>query len=438
MNGKQLARQIFRSTLQAINVPDSISRCLGCTHGVLSCGDMRYDLLGVPDLRVIAVGKAAHGMLDGLVAVLPAHTGIAGIVSAPLPATHPLSGMQYFAGGHPTPNEQSLQAGAAALELLRGCSARTLVIVLLSGGGSALMELPLLGALSLADVQQMNQALVACGASITEINAVRKHVSGIKGGRLAQAVAPASVLTLAISDVPVGQESALASGPTLPDPTTRHDVRTILAKYKLSDRLPKALMEWIESRAMPETPKADHPAFQRSQFQLVLGMHELFHAAHRIAESLDCLAFCDNSTDDWPLEKAAGSLLAQLEDLREANPGHPVALIADGELSCAVTGDGLGGRNSAFVLACLEKIAGKRITVLSAGTDGIDGNSPAAGAVADGETLARATQQGLDAKDFYRRSDSFRFFESLDDAVITGPTGNNLRDMRLLIAFPDP
>src|SRR5215472_9944040 len=272
MNGKQLARQIFQNTLQAINVSDSISRCLGCTHGVLSCGDKRYDLLGVLDLRVIAVGKAAHGMLEGLVAVLPTHTQIAGIVSAPVPATQPLSGMHYFAGGHPTPNEQSLRAGAAALELLRGCSARTLVIVLLSGGGSALMELPLLGALSLADVQQMNQALVTCGASITEINAVRKHVSAIKGGRLAQAVAPASVLTLAMSDVPVGQESALASGPTLPDPTTREDVCSILAKHKLSDRLPKVLMEWIESQAMPETPKADHPAFARSQFQLILGM----------------------------------------------------------------------------------------------------------------------------------------------------------------------
>jgi glycerate 2-kinase len=187
---------------------------------------------------------------------------------------------------------------------------------------------------------------------------------------------------------------------------------------------------------MLETPKPGDPAFERAQFHLVLGMHELFHAAHRIAESLDCLAFCDNSTDDWPLEKAADFLLAQLEELRAANPRQPVALIADGELSSTVTGDGLGGRNSAFVLACVEKMAGKRIVVLSAGTDGVDGNSPAAGAVADGDTFGHASAAGLDWKNFYRRSDSFCFFDALGDAILIGPTGNNLRDLRLLIAIP--
>ena len=136
------------------------------------------------------------------------------------------------------------------------------------------------------------------------------------------------------------------------------------------------------------------------------------------------------------MEQAANALLAQLEELRAANPRRPVALIADGEISCKVTGDGLGGRNSAFVLSCVEKIAGKGIVVLSAGTDGIDGKSPAAGAVADGESLSRAAQANLDPQDFYHRSDSFRFFEALDDAIITGPTGNNLRDFRILIAFP--
>ena len=247
---------------------------------------------------------------------------------------------------------------------------------------------------------------------------------------------PARVITLAISDVPVGKESALASGPTLPDPTTREDVSAIVAKYNLRAQLPNRLAEWIGSGEMAETPKPGNPAFERAQFQLVLGMHELFHAAHRIAESLDCEAFCDNSTDDWPVEKAADFLLAQLQELRAANPRRLVALIADGELSSTVTGDGVGGRNSAFVLACVPKIAGKGIVVLSAGTDGIDGNSPAAGAVADGDTLSRAKSAGLDPQDFFRRSDSFRFFQALGDSVVTGATGNNLRDMRLLIALP--
>jgi hydroxypyruvate reductase len=437
MDGKLLARQIFLRTLEALDVADSVSRCVSCADRVLHCGDVAYDLRGVSDLRVIAVGKAAHGMLDGLTTILPTDISITGIISAPLAPIKSRPGLRYFEGGHPTPNAQSLLAGEAALNLLRGCSAKTMVIVLLSGGGSALMEFPLLPDLALADVQRLNRALVTCGASIAEINAVRKHVSAVKGGRLAQAAVLARVLTLAISDVPVGNESALASGPTLPDPTTREDVSAILAKYHLHAQVPKRLVDWMGSDEIVETPKVGDPAFERAQFQLVLGMHELFHTAHRIAESLDCEAFCDNSTDDWPVEKAADFLLAQLQELRAANPHRPVALIADGELSSTVTGDGLGGRNSAFVLACVPKIAGKGIVVLSAGTDGIDGNSPAAGAVADGKTLLRAGSAGLDPQDFFRRSDSFNFFDVLGDSICTGPTGNNLRDLRLLIAFPE-
>ena len=436
MDAKQLARDIFLRTMEAVDVSASISRCVSCAGHILRCGDIEYDLRSASDLRIIAVGKAAHGMINGFLELLPTGTRVSGIVSAPtLPKKHH-SGLHYFLGGHPIPNEQSLLAGEAALHLLHNCDPETLVIVLLSGGGSALMETPLLANMSLTDIQHLNRVLVTCGASISEMNTIRKHVSAVKGGRLAQAAGPASVITLAISDVPVGSESALASGPTLPDPTTCEDVQAIIQRHNLQDRLPKPLIEWIENREMPETPKPDHPIFKRSHFQLVLGMHELFHAAHRISESQDCITCCDNSTDDWPLEDAVNALLAQLEQLRAATPRHPVALIADGEISCKVTGDGVGGRNSAFVLACAEKIAGKGIVVLSAGTDGIDGNSPAAGAICDGQTLSRAAEANLDPKDFYCRSDAFRFFEALGDAIVTGPTGNNLRDFRLLIAFP--
>jgi hydroxypyruvate reductase len=167
-------------------------------------------------------------------------------------------------------------------------------------------------------------------------------------------------------------------------------------------------------------------------------MDDLFHPAHHAAEAEGCISACDNSTDDWPVEKAAEYLLEQLDDLRKVHAGRRVALIADGEVSSPVTGNGIGGRNAAFVLACVERIAGKNVAVLSAGTDGIDGNSPAAGAVADGETLARARAVGLDPRDAFRRSDAHTFFARLEDAVLTGPTGNNLRDLRILIAEPDP
>ena len=449
MDRKQLTRQIFLRALEAVDPYLAVERCLSLSGHTVCCSGRPYDLRQFVDLRVLAVGKAAHRMLAGLAAVLPHETKLRGVVSAPTPpatsgpphARGPRadlsSNFRYFVGGHPEPNEHSLLAGRAALELARTCTPQTLFIVLLSGGGSALMESPLLTALSLAEIQQVNRALVTCGASIHEINTVRKHISAIKGGRLAQAAYPATVVTLAISDVPLGRESALASGPSLPDPTTCADALNVVAKYNLRDRLPQVLRSWLENGAMPETAKASDPAFAKNQFELVLGMHELFHAAHRFSEAEHCLACCDNSTDDWPVEKAADSLLAQLEQLQASNPGQPIALIADGELSSSVTGDGLGGRNSAFVLACVEKIAGKPIVVLSAGTDGIDGNSPAAGAVADGQTLERARHAGLDPQDFFQRSDSFRFFDALGDAILTGLTGNNLRDLRVLLSFPN-
>ena len=436
--GNLAARRIFARALGAVDPCAAVERCLFRAAHTLSCAGRDYDLRSFSDVRVLAVGKAAHRMLDGLLAILPREAKLRGLVSAPTPPAKPLPHFQYFVSGHPEPNEQSLLAGQRALHLVRDATSETLVIVLLSGGGSALMESPLLPTLSLGELQQLNRALVTSAAGIHEINTVRKHLSAVKGGRLARAADPATVLTLAISDVPAGRESALASGPTVADPTTCADVIDIIASHNLAPRLPPAILAWVESGRMPETPKPSDSAFSRVQFELLLGMHELFHAAHRFAEAEGFLTFCDNGTDDWQVEKAAQYLVAQLEELRAANPRQPVALVADGELSSAVTGNGLGGRNSAFVLACVEKIAGKPMVVLSAGTDGMDGNSPAAGAVADGQTLVRAKQAGLDPQHFFRESDSFRFFDALGDAIITGPTGNNLRDLRLLLAIPEP
>jgi hydroxypyruvate reductase len=286
---------------------------------------------------------------------------------------------------------------------------------------------------TLEDFQKMHSALVTCGASIEEINTIRKHVSATKGGRLAVAAPRSKKITYAISDVPEGQESSLASGPTLPDPSTAVDAARIAAQYRLLERFSPLLRAAFESHELPETPKADDPAFEGAHFVRLLGTHELFHAAHHACEALGFECLCDNSTDNWPLDKAADQLLADLQMLRNMYPGKPVAILADGELSSPVKGAGVGGRNAAFVLTCVPKIAGTKITVLSAGTDGIDGNSPAAGAVADGETLERARALGLEPVDFLARSDSWNYFTRLRDAVTTGPTGNNLRDLRILL-----
>jgi len=431
---KQLARQFFHQTLAAIDIPAAMQHKLPREGQVLHLNDIVVDLSKFSNVLVVAMGKAAHAMLDGLRALLPTEIHFRGVVSAPTPPAERVEGLEYFAGGHPTPNELSILAAKAILELMKSCDERTLVFFLLSGGGSALVELPLNPQQTLQDVQQLNKALVTCGAPIDAINTVRKHLSAIKGGRLALAAGRATKITIAVSDVPVGKESALASGPTLPDPTTIADTLHVISEFALREKLPRSLMRWIDERKIPETPKENDPAFSKAHFLLLLGMDDLFHPAHHAAEAHGFVTCCDNSTDDWPVEKAAESLLDQLENIRKENPGRRVALIADGEVSSPVRGKGIGGRNAAFVLACVKHIADQKIAVLSAGTDGVDGNSPAAGAVADGETLDRGKAVGLNARFMFRESDSYTYFARLGDTVVTGPTGNNLRDLRILLA----
>jgi hydroxypyruvate reductase len=433
---KQLARLIFQETLAAINIPAVMQRKVRVEGSVLHCGDITLDLRAFSKVRVVAIGKAAHAMLDGLRSTLPPELKFEGVASAPTPPHEPLPGIQYFVGGHPIPNAESWKAAEAILRLLGTCDETTLVFFLLSGGGSALTELPLDSRLTLQDVQHFYRTLVTCGAPIAAMNAVRKHVSAIKGGRLAAAAERATKITLAVTDVPANQESALASGPSLPDPTTKADVERILAEFKMLEQFPESLRRCVEEGKISETPKEEDPAFANAHFVLLLGMDDLFHPAHFYSEAKGFFTCCDNTTDDWAVERAAEYLLAQLGALQAANPSRRVALIADGEVSSPVTGGGIGGRNSAFVLACVQNIVGRRVAVLSAGTDGIDGNSPAAGAVADGETLGRAMAAGLDPEEAFRRSDAFSFFKGLNDALITGPTGNNLRDLRILLSEP--
>ena len=435
---KQIALEIFRQTLASIDIPSMMERKLLLDGKRLLLPDATVDLARVSRIVVVGIGKAVHAMVAGLASLLPPKISFTGVVAAPASPATPVPGLEYLLSGHPIPNKDSLRAAVAILRLLQSCDAGTLVFFLLSGGGSALIELPLDPSMTLEDVQAFHRALVTCGAPIDAMNTVRRHFSAVKGGRLALAAGPAQKITLAVTDVPAGKEAALASGPSLPDPTTVADVQHILAEYDLPKRFPANLQRWLEAGPMPETPKPGHPAFANAHLLLLLGLDDLFHAAHHAVEAHGYLSCCDNSTDDWPVEKAADNLLSQLEAWQRENPGQRVAIIADGELSSPVTGNGTGtgGRNSAFVLACVEKIGGRKITVLSAGTDGIDGNSPAAGAVADGETLARAKSLGLDPRSAFRQSDAYSFFSKLDDTIVTGPTGNNLRDLRLLLVDP--
>jgi glycerate 2-kinase len=431
---KKVAQHFFLQTLSEIRIPTVLARKLNREGSIIQAGGATIDLQKFREIVAISFGKASFAMAEALNDILAPEFQAEGILV--VPSSPPaLPGWKTFVGGHPLPTEESFAAGRAILDRLALCGERSLVFFLISGGGSAMVEQPLHDGITLEDFQKLHSALVTCGAPIEEINVIRKHLSATKGGRLAAEAPRAMKITFAISDVPEGQESALASGPTLPDPTTVQDAEQIVRRYDLLPKLPPSICALFEQRGLSETPKSGEPAFARSHFELLLRTHDLTHACHHACEGEGFVCLADNSTDNWPIEKAADYLLEQLEALKKDNPGRRVALMAGGEVSSPVTGEGTGGRNLAFVLACVPKIAGKRISVLSAGTDGIDGNSPAAGAVADGETLQRARAAGMEPEDFFRRSDAHTFFKRLDDVIITGPTGNNLRDLRIFLAY---
>jgi glycerate 2-kinase len=431
---KKAAEEVFRHTLAAIDIHDALERRLDRRGPLIDAAGVDIDLREFKEIVAIAFGKAAFSMAQALSAILAPDFAVHGVVVGPDAQRRSLAGWTSFSGSHPLPTEESFVAGRAILDRLARCDEKSLVIFLVSGGGSSMVESALDPSLKLSDFRALHSALVGCGAAIEEINVIRKHLSASKGGRLAAAAPRSLRLTYAISDVPQGHESALASGPTLPDPTTVADAHAIVARHGLISKFPPDVREIFESGKLRETPKNGDAVFTRNHFFRILGEHELLHAAHHASEASGFHCLVDQLTDGWPLEKAANHLLETLENLRADNPGKRVALFAGGELSSPVTGSGIGGRNSAFVLTCVSKIAGKKIAVLSAGTDGIDGNSPATGAVADGETLDRAKAARLEPAKYLAASDAYTFFARLNDAIVTGPTGNNLRDLRILLA----
>ena len=402
----------------------------------LVVADEEFDVTSPRRIFVAGIGKAARPMCEALVPLLPS-TAHAALV-APDPSDFSRQEFRIFSGGHPYPNLDSEIAASYVLAIAEGLTAEDMFICLLSGGGSAICEQALPANVSLFDLQAFYEVLVTCGANIVEMNILRKHLSRIKGGRLATAAAPARQLTLYVSDVPPGEPSTVASGPTMPDETTCEDAYATAERLGIVSRFPESIRECFEQRTLQETPKRGSPEFARSRWICLLDNFAVLESVEAKARAAGWSLERDMSVDDQPLQAAARALIYRLMQLTRANPGRTVAVTSGGELSSPVTGDGMGGRNQAFVLCAARMLAarGVRATVLSAGTDGIDGNSPAAGAVADHTTVARAEALGMDAEDFEQRSDSYRFFKGLGDLIVTGPTGNNVRDVRILVAEP--
>jgi glycerate 2-kinase len=426
------AREIFLHALAEASISKAFARHVHCERGVLRLGDDLYHLEAYSHLLVISIGKAGHTMVEALAQQMGA-SSLEGIVASSVEPPSQVRGFRYFYAGHPTPNPESIHAANAILKVLDAQTAASLVIFMISGGGSSMVEKPIDVEISLDDLIATYRALVLSGAPIAEINAIRKHLSAVKGGRLARAAFPAQQVSLLVSDVPYGMPDALASGPTMADSTTAEDCYRIADRHGLLPQFPHSTRELFERHALEETPKSDDQAFYRSRWWTILSNQTAVEQATAAAERAGFAAHVDNSCDDWDYEHAAEHLLQRLRELKKG--ASPVCLISGGEVTVKVTNGGVGGRNQQFALTCAARIAGENITVLSAGTDGVDGNSPAAGAVADGTTVARAKALGLDACAALEKFDAYPFFGALGDTIETGPTGNNLRDLRILLDY---
>ena len=427
---------IFRHVLSECSVARAFSRQVDYDRGILRIGEDLYPVSGSDPVVAIAFGKAAHPMAGTLARYIGG--AVRGVVAGP---DEPIfstmvPGFEYVRGGHPLPDAGSLRAASAIQRTLSGLTERSLVIFLISGGGSAIVEKPVAG-LSLDDLIATHRVLVHCGAPIASINAIRKHLSACKGGRLARLAAPAQQVSVLVSDVPDHALDALASGPTMPDSTTVEDCYRLAAEFDLLPQFPPAVAELFRQRALEETPKSGDPVFTNARWPVLLSNSSAWRVAAEQAAAAGFTVEVDNHCDDWDYAAAADYLLDRLRQLRRR--AARACLISGGEVTVKVNlsqgRSGRGGRNQQFALYCAGRITGENIAVLSAGTDGIDGNSPAAGALVDSNTVARARQAGFDPARALERFDAYPLFESLDDAIVTGPTGNNIRDLRLLAAW---
>jgi hydroxypyruvate reductase len=442
-----IARTLFASALADCSIERAFTHSVHVVTAAdgartLLLGNESVDITSCKHVRIVAIGKAARSMLEAALQrlSLPPDVNHQGILIAPSSPPLP-QGFQFFAGSHPLPNEASFAGARAVLDMLASIPPSassipdTLCLFLISGGASAMMELPLDPAISLEDTINFHRVLVHSGASIAEINCVRKHFSAVKGGRLATAAHRAECLSIFVSDVPSGHLDTIASGPTVPDTTTLDDCRAILARYHLLERFPASVQHFFADSTIPETPK---PQEFTARTLTLLDANDLAEAARLRAEQLGFHAVIDNTCDDWDYRAAADYLLARLRVLRRVHPR--VCLISVGEVTVSsadnrLIASGAGGRNQHFALHAATRLepSDAPIALLSAGSDGIDGNSTAAGAVVDEYTLQNAHLRS-EAQTAVHQFQSTAFLQSLGATITTGPTGNNLRDLRLLLA----
>ncbi|NOT63949.1 MAG: DUF4147 domain-containing protein [Acidobacteria bacterium] len=431
---RTIASQLFHQTLRAIDVAAVVRQNLSLEGNQLRIADESLALNEFKRIVVIALGKASVPMARAAEEALGERL-TDGLVVTNAVLGAPPRRMPCVFGSHPLPNRGSVTAAETALRLLReNDAADTLVIFLISGGGSAMFEKPIDARLTLADLQAVNRVLVNCGAVIGEMNVVRRYLSAVKGGRLAAAAQHVRQVSLYISDVNADDLSTVSSGPTLASAIPRTAFEKIVARYDLRNQFPAHVAALLNE--LPDLPQPT--ATSRATHHLLLDNRRALQAMKQFAENqFNAIVEIAEDLVEGEVQATAQLHLERLAALRHRHPGRLVALLSGGEVICPVRGDGQGGRNQEFVLRAAQLLNAAHetnVVVLSAGTDGIDGHSPANGAVADAMTIQRGLNAGMNAADFLQRSDSFTFLHKLGATIITGPTGNNVRDIRLWLA----
>ena len=434
---KAIATSIFNAGIKAVDPAGCVDRHIQLAAGDLRVGGTSYSLGTVGKLYLIGAGKASAAMARSAEGVLGDRID-AGLVITKYDHGMPLQHCRAMEAGHPVPDENGVRATAALLDLVATAGPDDLILCMLSGGGSALTPAPVDG-ISLADKQETTRLLLACGATIHEINTIRKHLSRIKGGQLCRHASGARIVSLILSDVIGDNLDIIASGATAPDPGAFGDCIEILRRYGLSDRIPEPVRHHLSEGAkgqIDETPKPGDPIFARVDNRIIGSISDALWAAEKESRRQGFTPLVLSSMIQGEAGDVAKVLCAVAKEVRRS--GRPVpapaCLLSGGETTVTIRGDGLGGRNMELALAAGLQLSGdSRTMLLSAGTDGSDGPTDAAGAFADGSTVARAEALGISALRCLANNDAYRFFHPLGDLLVTGPTRTNVMDLQILL-----
>jgi hydroxypyruvate reductase len=429
--------EIFHYALRAVDPVEAVKRHLKLEGEDLRVNGKGYSLRDYGHISVIGGGKAGASMALAVEEILGDRI-TQGVVNVKYGYLNELRRVKLNEVGHPIPDQRGVSGAEEIRELLEQLGENDLVICLISGGGSALLPSPVEG-ISLEDKQKITNLLLACGANINEINAIRKHISNLKGGGLARLAYPSTLIALILSDVVGDPLDVIGSGPTVPDNSTFGECLAILRKYNLSGKVPESIQSRIQRGVkgeIQETPKAGNPIFEKTH-NVIIGSNIIaVKAAEQRARELGYKPLILSTFIEGETREAAKIHAAIAKEIVKTNHpvGTPACVISGGETTVTIRGRGLGGRNQEFVLASALDIQGlKDVVVLSAGTDGTDGPTDAAGAIADVHTVRRAHELGLDPAEYLEDNDSYHFFEKLGDLLVTGPTNTNVMDLRLIL-----